>query len=57
VQELLAKQDPTATDAATLRGKSVAMQGLQALEFVLYGTGSETLATGDDYRCRYAAPT
>ena len=53
MQELLAKKDATASDAATLRGKSVAMQGLQALEFVLYGTGSETLATGDDYRCTY----
>jgi hypothetical protein len=53
VQELLAKKDVTASDAATLRGKSVAMQGLQALEFVLFGTGSEALATGDDYRCAY----
>jgi predicted lipoprotein len=53
VQELLAKKDATASDAATLKGKSVAMQGLQALEFVLFGTGSEALATGDEYRCAY----
>ena len=31
------------------------MQGLGALEFVLYGTGSEALAAGDAYRCSYGA--
>lgn len=55
VQAALAGEDPTATNAAQLASKSVAMQGLGALEFVLYGTGSETLATGDDYRCAYGA--
>lgn len=54
VQAALASSDPTVTDAAKLAGKSVAMQGLGALEFVLFGTGSEMLATGDDYRCSYA---
>jgi predicted lipoprotein len=55
VQAALASKDPTAADAEQLAGKSVAMQGLSALEFVLYGTGSETLAAGDTYRCSYGA--
>ena len=56
VQAALAAKDPTAADAAQLAGKSVAMQGLGALEFVLFGTGAETLAgTGDAYRCAYGA--
>ncbi len=56
VQAALASKDPTAADAAQLAGKSVAMQGLGALEFVLYGTGSEELATaGESYRCAYGA--
>jgi uncharacterized protein len=55
VQAALASKDPTAADAKQLAGKSVAMQGLGALEFVLYGTGSEALAAGDAYRCSYGA--
>ena len=55
VQAALTSKDPTAADAKQLAGKSVAMQGLGALEFVLYGTGSETLAAGDAYRCSYGA--
>ena len=54
VQAAIAAHDPTASDAASLKGKSVAMQGLGALEFVLFGTGSEELAApGDPYRCAY----
>ena len=54
VQAALAGKDATASDPAQLSGKSVAMQGLGALEFVLFGTGSETLAAkGDPYRCAY----
>lgn len=54
VQALLAKADEKDTDAAALPGKSVAVQGLGALEFVLYGTGAETLdETKDSFRCRY----
>src|SRR6185312_8712350 len=35
---------------------SVAMQGLGALEYVLFGTGNETLRTADGaYRCSYGA--
>lgn len=54
VQAILAEADESATDPATLEGKSVAVQGLGALEFVLYGTGAETLHGADgDFRCRY----
>jgi predicted lipoprotein len=56
VQAALAEKDATATDPAQLAQKSVAMQGFGALEFVLYGTGAEVLATKDDpYRCAYGA--
>lgn len=56
VQAALAGKDPTATDPVQLAGKSVAMQGLGALEFVLYGDGAEALAGKDDpYRCAYGA--
>ena len=56
VQAALAEKDATATDAAQLAKKSVAMQGFGALEFVLYGTGAEALVTKDDaYRCAYGA--
>ncbi|MBP1871177.1 putative lipoprotein [Ensifer adhaerens] len=54
VQAILAKKDETATDVASLKGKSVAAQGLGALEYVLYGNGSEVLASKEgDFRCRY----
>lgn len=56
VQAALAAEDATVADAASLAGKSVAMQGLGALEFVLYGTGSDALSGADGgFRCRYAA--
>lgn len=59
VQGILATADETATSVDSLRAKSVAVQGLLALEFVLYGTGSDTLAGPADpaetFRCRYGA--
>ena len=59
IQEIIASADPTATDVPTLREKSVAVQGLLALEFVLFGSGSEALSdTGDparSFRCRFGA--
>ncbi len=56
VQAILTKEDQTATSAATIRGKSVAVQGLGALEYVLYGTGSDVLpGQKDGFRCRYGA--
>ena len=54
VQAILATKDATATDVTTLQAKSVAVQGLGALEFVLFGTDAETLATpAGDFRCDY----
>jgi len=54
VQAAIAGKDATATDPATLKDKSVAMQGLGALEFVLFGTGYEELQSpGENYRCAY----
>lgn len=54
VQAVLAKPDASATSVETLKSKSVAMQGLGALEFVLFGTGSENVTTADGaYRCQY----
>ncbi|NRB32625.1 MAG: peptidase M75, Imelysin [Rhizobiaceae bacterium] len=55
VQRALGKSDPTTTSQATLAKKSVAMQGLGALEFLLFGTGSEDLLDPTStYRCEYA---
>lgn len=54
VQAALAAKDETATSVGSLRDKSVAMQGLGALEFLLSGTGNEQLLSAEgDYRCRY----
>lgn len=57
VQPVLIDMDPTAIDIETLREKSVALQGLGALEFVLYGGGAESLFAGGEeggFRCAYA---
>ena len=54
VQAAIATKDESVTDAASLAGKSVAMQGLGALEFILFGTGSQGLAEGDAaHRCAF----
>ncbi len=56
VQATLSKADEAATDPAALGTRSVAMQGLGALEFVLTGSGSDELSkTPDSFRCRYGA--
>ncbi|TPM01082.1 peptidase M75, Imelysin [Mesorhizobium sp. B2-3-11] len=56
VQAALSDEDPAATDPVQLAGKSVAMQGLGALEFVLYGDGADVLTGKDEpYRCAYGA--
>ena len=56
VQAILAKPDESATSVETLKDKSVAMQGLGALEFVLFGTGSDGLTEEKEgFRCRYGA--
>lgn len=56
VQQAIAGKDATAASPDTLKGKSVAMQGLAAVEFLLFGTGSDDLAgAAGTYRCSYAA--
>lgn len=57
INQLVAAKDASATDPAALPGKSVGVQGLTALEYLLYGTGADTLVApgGDgDWRCAYA---
>lgn len=55
VQAILAAPDLDAADPTKLASKSVAVQGLGALEFLLFGTGAEQLATPEgDFRCHYA---
>lgn len=56
VQAILAAEDPDLTDPEKLSVKSVAVQGLGALDFVLAGSGSESLAgQSGAYRCAYGA--
>ena len=55
VQAALAEDDPAVADPAHLAGKSVALQNLLALEYLLAGTDAALLAQGEDaHRCRYA---
>jgi predicted lipoprotein len=55
LQDVLAKRDATVTEPDELAGKSVALQGLPALEVLLYGDGAETLSKGDGaFRCSFA---
>jgi uncharacterized protein len=57
IQPVIADRDESVTDAANLAGKSVALQGLGALDYVLYGTGAESILAADEdgvFRCRYA---
>ncbi len=54
IQAALADETATVPDAAEMRGRSVAVQGLPALEYVLFGTGAETLADpGGRRRCLF----
>lgn len=55
VQAILGKKDERALSLDTLREKSVAVQGLVALEFVLFGTGAdaELVDGADPFRCTY----
>ena len=57
VNRLIRRKDPSVLDPATLGKKSVAVQGLSALEVVLYSAGGQpalTVEKFNDYRCRYA---
>jgi len=52
--------DPAALAPSALRGRSVAMQGLPAIEFLLFGDGADALSDGSPasrYRCLLAAAT
>jgi predicted lipoprotein len=57
IKEALAKRDETVTRVEALAGKSVALQGLPALEYLLFGDGAETLSAGAGdwtFRCAFA---
>lgn len=57
IQSAMSSKDETVTSAKTLGEKSVALQGLPALEYLLYGKGAEDLAMSGDagaFRCRFA---
>lgn len=57
-QQIVAAGSSDVLDAEALRSKSVAAQGLPALELVLFGPDAETLVTGEPagrFRCGYAA--
>jgi hypothetical protein len=70
IQDVLAKRDTSVAEPDQLAGKSVALQGLPALEYLLYGDGAETLTEGKrvvdgqeplplldsagDFRCSFA---
>ncbi len=56
VQALIAKADDKDATVEAVSKKSVALQSLTALEYVLFGTGAETLVKDKDgFRCRYGA--
>lgn len=58
VQRALMQKDETVTSRGTLAQKSVALQGLPALEYLIYGKGADVLAGTDEigaFRCRFAS--
>jgi len=55
VRLALTKQEQDVLDLEELQTMSVALQGLGALDFILFGTDSETLATGNTFRCQFAS--
>ncbi len=56
VQAVLASGNEADTKPEAIAGKSVAVQGLGALEYVLHGTGSDGLtAEKNGFRCRFGA--
>jgi predicted lipoprotein len=57
IRDAILKQDRSVTEPAGLIGKSVALQGLPALEYLLYGDGAATLHKGGAegaFRCNFA---
>ncbi len=58
VQRALADKDESVILADTLADKSVALQGLPALEYLLYGDGADALSHAEPeigFRCSFAA--
>ena len=53
VQRALAEQDPSVLKAENLKSKSIALQGLGGLAFLLFGAGSEAISS-DPFRCQFA---
>lgn len=54
VQALLRNPDPSVMDAASLKTRSVAIQGLGAYEFLFFGDSpGSVLADKNAFRCRY----
>lgn len=52
IQALLAAKDESSISKEAMKSKSVAIQGITALEFTLFGTGHEELVAGkDNFRC------
>ena len=55
VQKALATKDQSVLGAEQLARKSVALQGLGTLDFILSGSGAEQLAVaGNPFRCQFA---
>jgi predicted lipoprotein len=57
IRDALAKRDESVTKPEALSAKSVALQGLPALEYLLYGDGAEALAAPSEdgaFRCTFA---
>jgi|GEM_PF-526957 len=55
VKRIIKSEDTTAVDLSKLKNKSVATQGLPALEYLFFGQGAETLKNSvGEYRCSYA---
>lgn len=53
IQEVLAKHDATVTNPDQLAGKSVALQGLPALEYLLYGDDGTLPKEDRAFRCSF----
>jgi hypothetical protein len=54
IEELAASTDARQFETAAFAGKSVAVKGMPALEYVLFGVGADSLTTSGSVRCAYA---
>ncbi len=56
IKRAIVKQNPSLKDPEQISSKSIALQGFGALEYLLFGKGSELLAqNAGEFRCAYAA--